>query len=69
MATLQQPIEPAAGWPDDLLAVADLTCIALGALLDAGLEIERDPARFGGALAGETLACASRARQSTVPTG
>jgi ornithine carbamoyltransferase len=47
----------AVAWPVHLLSVGDLTCVALSALLDAALEIERDPARYRDALAGETLAC------------
>jgi ornithine carbamoyltransferase len=47
----------AALWPAHVLASADLTCVALEALLDLAEDLRRDPAAYDGALAGETVAC------------
>jgi ornithine carbamoyltransferase len=47
---------PGAGWPAHLLAVADLSCLALAAVLDLAEDAKRDEDRFG-ALTGQTLAC------------
>jgi ornithine carbamoyltransferase len=48
-----------ADWPPDLLSVADLPCVALEAALDRAADMKRAPARWQGALAGETVACLS----------
>jgi ornithine carbamoyltransferase len=47
----------AADWPPHLLCVADLPCIALEAALDLAAAMKRDPSRWQGALAGDTIAC------------
>ena len=46
-----------ADWPSDLLCVADLPCLTLAALLARAQEMKRDPARWRGAFAAETLVC------------
>jgi ornithine carbamoyltransferase len=47
----------AALWPAHVLAAADLTCVALDALLDLAEDLRRDPAAYADALAGQTVAC------------
>jgi ornithine carbamoyltransferase len=44
-------------WPPDLLGVGDLTCIALGEVLDRAARMKAEPGQWTDALAGEALAC------------
>ncbi len=44
-------------WPPHLLTVSDLTCLALGELLDRAEDMKADPTGYSGALEGQTLVC------------
>jgi ornithine carbamoyltransferase len=44
-------------WPPDLLRVGDLTCLSLAQLIDLAARMKADPNGWGGALAGQSLAC------------
>jgi ornithine carbamoyltransferase len=44
-------------WPPDLLSVADLTSSALGELLDLAGRMKAEPAGWGNAIPGQSLAC------------